>query len=163
MKPIYLIAALAVLGTAGGAYTVMHMMHDGPHDMIVQATAGSLSIGNATARFLIEGRPGAVFLSIDNKGGADKLVAASSTLSQRVELHTHTMDNGIVKMRPVEAIEIPANSMTELKSGGYHIMMFDVKTMPEKGSSVPLTLTFENAGEVKIEAITGKVEDTHSH
>ena len=163
MKPVYLIAALAVLSAAGGVYTVMHMMHDGGHGMTVQATAGQLSIGDATARFLIEGRPGAVFLSIDNKGSADKLVAASSALSQRVELHTHSMDNGVMKMRPVEVIEIPANSMTELKSGGYHIMMFDVKTMPEKGSSVPLTLTFENAGKVQIEAVAGDMGDKHDH
>ncbi|WP_108882039.1 copper chaperone PCu(A)C [Anderseniella sp. Alg231-50] len=163
MKRAYLIAALAVLGAAGGAYSVMHMMHSGHHDMTVQATAGALSIGNAKARFLIEGRPGAVFLSINNKGSADKLVAASSSLSQRVELHTHTMDNGVMKMRPVDVIEIPANSMTELKSGGYHIMMFDVKTKPEKGSPVPLTLTFENAGDVQINAIAGDVGDTHSH
>ncbi len=163
MKPAYLIAALAVLAAIGGAYTVMHMMHEGRQDMTVQATAGQLSIGNATARFLLEGRPGAVFLSIDNKGSADKLVAASSTLSPRVELHTHTMDNGIMRMRPVEAIEIPAGSMTELKSGGYHIMMFDVKTMPEKGSTVPLTLTFENAGDVQIGAIAGDTGATHNH
>lgn len=163
MKPVYLIAALAVLGVAGGAYTVMHMMHNGHHGMTVQATAGQLSIGNATARFLLEGRPGAVFLSIDNKGGADKLVAASSKLSQRVELHTHTLDNGVMKMRPVEAIEIPANSMTQLKSGGYHIMMFDVKSMPEKGSTVPLTLTFENAGDVQIGAIAGDAGTNHNH
>lgn len=163
MKPVYLIAALALLAAAGGAYTVMHMMHRGHHDMTVQARAGQLSIGNATARFLIEGRPGAVFLSVDNKGGADKLVAASSTLSERVELHTHTMENGVMKMRLVEAIDIPANTMTELKSGGYHIMMFDVTPMPEKGSQVPLTLTFENAGPVQIGAVVGNPGDTHNH
>lgn len=163
MKTKYLIAALVVLGAGGGAYTVMHMMHGGHQEMTVQATAGPLSIGNATARFLIEGRPGAVFLTIDNKGSADKLLAASSALSQKVELHTHSMDNGIMKMRPVEAIEIPANSMTELISGGHHIMMFDVQPMPEKGSSVPLTLTFENASNVQIEALAGSVGDKHSH
>ncbi|MEM7636287.1 MAG: copper chaperone PCu(A)C [Pseudomonadota bacterium] len=163
MKPVYLIAVLAVLATAGGAYTVMHMMYNGHHAMTVQATAGQLSIGNATARFLIEGRPGALYLGIDNKGNADRLIAASSTLTQRVELHTHTMDNGVMKMRAVEAIEIPANSMTELKSGGHHIMMFDVTKMPEKGTKVPLTLTFENAGDVQIEAIVSDISDNHSH
>ena len=163
MKPAYLFAALAVLAATGGAYTVMHMMHDGRQDMTVQATAGQLSIGHATARFLLEGRPGAVFLSIDNKGSADRLVAASSALSPRVELHTHTMDNDVMRMRPVEAIEIPAGTVTELKSGGYHIMMFDVKSMPEKGSTVPLTLTFENAGDVQIGAIAGDTGATHNH
>ncbi len=163
MKSVYLIAALAVLGTAGGAYTVMHMMHGEHHEMTVQAKAGQLSIGNATARFLIEGRPGAVFLSIDNNGSDDKLIAASSVEAGRVELHTHSMDNGVMKMRAVEAIEIPANSRTELKSGGYHIMMFDVETMPEKGSTVPLTLTFEKAGDVQIGAVVGKPDGAHNH
>lgn len=163
MKKTYLIAALAALGIAGGAFTVMHLMNDGHQKMTVQATAGSLSIGNATARFLIAGRPGAIFLNIDNTGNADKLVAASSPMSQRVELHSHTMDNGVMKMRPVEVIDVPANAMTVLKSGGYHIMVFDVNKLPEKGSAVPLTLTFEKAGEVQVEAIVGEPGDKHGH
>ncbi len=163
MKKTYLIAALAALGIAGGAYTVMHLMNDVHQEMTVQATAGSLSIGNATARFLIAGRPGAIFLTIENRGSADKLVAASSPLSQRLELHSHTMDNGVMKMRPVEKIDVPANAMTMLKSGGYHIMVFDVNKLPEKGSTVPLTLSFEKAGEVKVKAIVGEPGDKHGH
>lgn len=163
MKKTYLIATMAALGIAGGAYTVMQLMSDGHRDMTVQATAGSLSIGNATARFLIEGRPGAIFLNINNKGSADKLVAASSPLWQRLELHSHTMDNDVMKMRPVEAIDVPANSMTKLKSGGYHIMVFDVNKLPAKGSNVPFTLTFENAGEVQVQAIVGEPGDKLGH
>jgi len=163
MKKTYLIAALAALGIAGGTFTAMHLMNDGHQEMTVQATAGSLSIGNATARFLIAGRPGAIFLNIDNTGNADKLVAASSPMSQRVELHSHTMDNGVMKMRPVEVIDVPAKAMTVLKSGGYHIMVFDVNKLPEKGSAVPLTLTFEKAGEVQVEAIVGEPGDKHGH
>ena len=163
MKSRYLIAALAVLCTAGGAYTVMQLMQGKHSEMTVQANAGSLTFGNATARFLIAGRPGVVFLMIENKGGADKLISASSSLSNRVELHSHTMDNGVMKMRPVESIEVPANSVTELKSGGYHIMMFDVETLPEKGSKIPLSLTFEKAGEAQIEAVAGEPDSTHNH
>lgn len=163
MKTRYLIAALAVLGAAGGAYTVMHLMHGEHREMTVQANAGSLTLGNATARFLIAGRPGVVFLTIENKGSADKLISASSNLSNKVELHAHAMDNGVMKMRPVEEIEVPANSVTELKSGGHHIMIFGVENLPEKGSKIPLTLTFEKAGKVQIEAVAGEPDSKHSH
>lgn len=163
MKYTYLIAALAVFGVAGDAYADSHKMHEKQQMMAVPVNAGSLTISNVTGRFLIPGRPGAVFLKIENKGGADKLLSASSGLSNKVELHTHTMDNGVMKMRPVETIEVPGNAVVELKSGGLHIMMFGVKTLPEKGSKIPLTLTFEKAGEVKIEAMIGMPGDKHSH
>ena len=61
------------------------------------------------------------------------------------------------------AIDVPANAMTMLKSGGYHIMVFDVNKLPEKGSTVPLTLSFEKAGEVKVKAIVGEPGDKHGH
>ena len=163
MKLKYLIAALTVLGATGGAYADTQKMDHNIHEMSGMVKAGPLTLSNATARFLIPGRPGAVFLKIDNKGGADKLISASSSLSNKVELHTHTMDNGVMKMRPIEAIEVPANSVTELKSGGHHIMIFGVEALPEKGSRIPISLTFEKAGEVKIEAMAGKPGDKHSH
>jgi len=163
MKTKYLISALAVLGVAGGAYAASQQMHDKHNEMSMQANAGSLTISNATARFLIAGRPGAVFLKIQNEGAADKLISASSSLSNKVELHTHTMDNGVMKMRPVEEIDVPANSVTELKSGGHHIMIFGVTTLPEKGSKIPFTLTFEKTGKVQIEATVGEPGDKHSH
>lgn len=163
MKSRYLIALLALLCAAGGAYTVMQLMHGNHGEMTTQSNAGSLTLGNATASFTIAGRPGAVFLTIENKGSADKLISASSSLSNRIELHTHTMDDGVMKMRPVESIEVPANSVAELKSGGYHIMMFDVETLPELGSKIPLSLTFEKAGEVQTEAVVGEPGSTHNH
>lgn len=119
----------------------------------MQVTSGDLTVSGAMARFMIAGRPGAVFLTIDNKGGADRIVSASSPLSDRVELHTHSMDNGVMKMRQIEAIDIEANGKTELKSGGLHIMLFNVDPLPENGSMVPLTLNFEKAGAVEIKAM----------
>ena len=115
--------------------------------------AGELTISQPMARFMVAGRPGAVFLTISNKGEADKLVGASSPLTGRVELHTHTMDNGVMKMRQIDVIDIAAKSTTELKSGGLHIMMFGIEQLPEKGSMVPLTLNFERAGSVEIKAM----------
>ena len=105
--------------------------------MTVQVKQGNISIVGVTARFLLTGRPGAAFLTIENDGEADRLVSATSTLSPKVELHTHIQEDGVMKMRPVEFIEIPAKETVELKSGGYHIMLFDVKDLPAKGSKIP--------------------------
>ena len=129
----------------------------------MEAKVGDITVSGAMARFVIAGRPGAVFLTIDNAGEADRLIAASSPLTGRVELHTHLMEDGVMKMRQIEAIDIAANGKTELKSGGLHIMLFGVDTLPEKGSMVPLTLTFEKAGTVDITAMVGEPGAMHSH
>ena len=108
----------------------------------MQATVGDITVSGAMARFMLAGRP-----------GADRLIAASSPLTGRVELHTHLMEDGVMKMRQIEAIDVAASGTTELKSGGLHIMLFNVDPIPEKDSMVPLTLTFEKAGTVDIQAM----------
>jgi copper(I)-binding protein len=150
--------AAALLLTTAAAFTslapVQHaaaeqtMTHSG-----MQASVGDITVSGAMARFMLAGRPGAVFLTIENKGDADRLIAASSPLTDRVELHTHLMEDGVMKMRQIEAIDVAAAGTTELKSGGLHIMLFNVDPMPEMGSMVPLTLTFEKAGTVDIQAM----------
>jgi copper(I)-binding protein len=159
--------AAAIALTAGSAFTLLAQPPAAVADQTMNhahmaVTAGDITISGAAARFLLEGRPGAVFFTIDNKGEADRIVAASSALTDRVELHTHTMSDGVMKMRQIEAIDVAASGKTELKSGGLHIMMFDVKPLPEKGSMVPLTLTFEKAGKVDIKAmVTNKAGMSH--
>jgi copper(I)-binding protein len=150
--------AAAIALTAGSAFTLLvqppaAVAGQTMNHAHMAVTAGDLTISGVAARFLLEGRPGAVFLTIDNKGDADRIVAASSPLTDRVELHTHTMSDGVMKMRRIEGIDVAANAKTELKSGGLHIMMFGVKPLPEKGSMVPLTLTFEKAGKVDLKAM----------
>lgn len=160
-----LVAALAL--TAGSAFTLLVQHPAVVADQTMNhaqmsVTAGNITISGVAARFLLEGRPGAVFFTIDNKGEADRIVAASSPLTDRVELHTHTMSDGVMKMRQIEAIDVAAGGKTELKSGGLHIMMFGVKPLPEKGSMVPLTLTFEKAGKVDVKAmVTNKAGMSH--
>ncbi len=159
--------AAALLLTAGAALATLSPLHTASagsmNHAAMQASVGDISVSGATARFIIAGRPGAVFLTIDNAGEADRLVAASSPLTDRVELHTHLIEDGIMKMRQIEAIDVAANSKTELKSGGHHIMLFGVETLPEKGSMVPLSLTFEKAGTVDITAMVGEPGAMHSH
>lgn len=95
---------------------------------------------------------GAVYLTLHEHGdGSDKLVSASTPVAARAELHTHQMDGGVLKMRPVESIAIEQGAVTQLKPGGLHVMLMDLKKPLESGAKFPLTLKFEHAGELTVE------------
>lgn len=122
-------------------------------------TVGSLKIDHPYSRAMPPASPtAAVFFTISNNGKqADRLIAASSKQSGRAELHTHTNDNGVMRMRQVEGgIAIAAGSSVKLAPGGLHVMLLEVKQQARAGDKFPLTLTFERAGEVQVDV---KVED----
>lgn len=113
---------------------------------------GSLMIDHPFARASIPQRPGAAYAKIMNMGNEDdRLIAASSPVAERVELHTHLMENGIAKMRRIEGIDVPAGGAAELKPGGDHIMLFKLENALSEGDKFPLILTFEKAGDVEVE------------
>jgi len=96
-------------------------------------------------------KAGAAFLTLNIDAGSDKLLGGSSPVAEKVELHTHLMDNGIAKMRPVAGgIAVTAGTPTELKPGGLHIMLIGLKAPLKQGESFPLTLNFEKAGAVTV-------------
>lgn len=96
-------------------------------------------------------KAGAAFLTVTIDAGADKLIGASSPVADKVELHTHLMENGVAKMRPVEGgIAVTAGTPTALKPGGLHIMLIGLKAPLKQGDSFPLTLKFEKAGDVAV-------------
>lgn len=84
------------------------------------------------------------FMDITSKT-ATKLVAAASPVAGKVEIHSMKMENGIMKMAPVPAVEIPANVKLTLGPGGYHVMLMDLKQQLKPGDKVPMTLTTEGA------------------
>lgn len=114
------------------------------------AQEGDIVITNEWARpILIAGRPGSAYFNIENTGDeADKLVSVTSTISPRLEIHEHTMTDGVMKMSQVENIEISAGGKVEFKPGGYHIMIFDTSSKYAGGDQIDLTLHFENAGSI---------------
>jgi copper(I)-binding protein len=97
-------------------------------------------------------KTGAAFLAITNKGGADRLLSAESTVSKSVELHNHIKDGDVMMMRKVDAIDVPANGAVKLEPGGLHIMFINLNEPLKEGMNIPLVLTFEKAGKLKIEA-----------
>ena len=74
-----------------------------------------------------------------------RLVSATSPVAEVVEIHEMAMENDVMKMRQIPGLALPAGKATELKPGGFHIMMMGLKGEVKAGDSVPLTLTFEGA------------------
>lgn len=99
-------------------------------------------------------KTGAAFMTIHNHGDADdRLIKVASPISKRAELHTHKEDaNGVMQMLEVpEGFVIPADSCYELARGGDHVMFLGLNQPLEQGQTVPVTLTFEKAGDMVIE------------
>ncbi len=117
------------------------------------ATAGDIAVEAAWARASMGmGRAGAAFLTLRNQGDTDdRLIAAESDVSEVAELHTHTMDGGVMRMRQVEAIAVPAGGTAVLEPGGDHVMLMGLAAPLKTGESFALTLIFETAGSVTLE------------
>ena len=78
-----------------------------------------------------------------------RLVAASSPVAGVTEIHEMAMQDNVMKMRQVPAVELPAGKTVELKPGGYHVMLMDLKQQLKGGDTVPVTLTFEDIASKK--------------
>ncbi|MFU2489870.1 copper chaperone PCu(A)C [Thauera sp. WH-1] len=79
------------------------------------------------------------------KSDADaRLVSADSPVAGVVEIHEMVMDKDVMKMSRIEALELPAGQAVELKPGGYHVMLMDLKAQVKEGDQVPLTIVIEN-------------------
>lgn len=81
---------------------------------------------------------------------ADKLIKAECAFAETVELHNHINDNGVMRMRPVNDITVPANTDTTMKPGGLHIMLMRLKPEFKNQKTVPITLHFEKQGVVTL-------------
>ena len=97
----------------------------------------------------------AAYVSIMNHGKmADRLLDATSNLARKTELHQMEMDNGVMKMRPVEGgIDLPAGKTIHLAPGGYHVMLIGLNAPLTADSIFEITLVFQNAGEKTIKGM----------
>lgn len=116
--------------------------------------AGDLEIGGIWTRAMLPGQPtGGGYFTITNNGkGADRLLSISTPDAGRAEIHSMTMKDNVMVMRPVEGgLDIPAGGTVALKPGHFHLMFMDVKKPFREGDTIPVTLEFEKAGKVEIE------------
>jgi copper(I)-binding protein len=116
---------------------------------------GSLEIGHPWARATPKGATIAGgYLSIKNTGSAtDRLVGGSVEVANRVEVHEMRMDQGVMQMREIKAIEIKPGETVEFTPGSYHLMFVDLKHPLQKGDRVRGTLNFEKAGSIDVEFV----------
>jgi len=149
-------ASLAALAVAGMATLAL------AHEYKV----AEIEIGHPWARPTAPAATvGAAYLSLKNTGKTDdRLVAAASPAAEKVELHSMTMTDGVMKMRQLPSIELHAGKSVALAPGGLHLMLIGLKEPLKAGMRIPATLTFERAGDVTVELAveTGKDGGEHS-
>lgn len=96
---------------------------------------------------------GAAYLVIDNRGKrSDRLLSVSSPRAARVEVHATVHDGDTMRMKRVDPLHVGAGERLELQPGGMHLMLMGLDAPLREGEQVPLTLRFEVAGEVRVQA-----------
>ncbi|OQX46375.1 MAG: hypothetical protein B0D86_01770 [Candidatus Sedimenticola endophacoides] len=146
MQSIVLACGLALAGLGGAA--------------VAADVAGQVMIKDLYARAVPPGQPNsASFMMIKNTSDRDAaLVSARCNVSQVTELHTHIMEDGMMKMRQVPRIELPAGQMVMLKPGGLHVMLIGLQQQLRPGDTVDLTLTFDDGSSTEVSAPVRKLQ-----
>jgi copper(I)-binding protein len=114
-----------------GSALAAHNAWAAPTPAGVDVAAGYMTIANPTAT-------------------ADRLLSATSPRAARVEVHEMSMDGSIMRMRPLERLEIPARGEVRLAPGGNHLMFFGVEEPFAQGQTIPVRLVFEHAGAIDV-------------
>jgi copper(I)-binding protein len=134
------------------------------------AHAQSVDVKDAWVRTSVQGQKATgAFMKLTAKDGA-KLVAASSPVAGVTEVHEMKMEGDIMKMKAVAGgLDLPAGKTVELKPGGYHVMLMDLKAALPKDSTIPLTLVFKDAKgvesrlELKVPVAVAPMASAHKH
>jgi len=116
------------------------------------------------------GVPAVGFVTLSNPGPApDRLIAASSPLAERIEIHQTLMQDGVMKMRAQpDGVALPVGGTVALAPGGLHLMLFGLRQLLVEGQTLPVTLRFERAGSVEVRfkvepRAAASAEEPHSH
>ena len=148
MKPMYklICALLFALSIAGQA----HAQPSGANAIVVE---------NAWARATPAGaKTGAVYMTLINNGAIpDRLLGATTPVSDKVQFHKVSEENGVSSMREVPAMDVAPGARLIFKPSDLHVMLVGLKQPLKEGQTIPLTLDFEKAGKVSIVATIAKV------
>jgi len=119
-----------------------------------------VTISQPWIRGMVAGQSNTAFYASIESTEATRLAGLSSPVAKKIEIHEMVMDGGVMKMHPVESLELPANKVVELKPGGYHAMLIDVSKPLAKGEKVPVRLTFRNKdGKERSTDVQAEVQD----
>jgi copper(I)-binding protein len=138
------------------------------------AVAGSalaqVNVSSAWARSTVPGQGGTgAFMTLVSRDGG-KLIGAASPVAGVVELHEMAMENNVMKMRAIPSLDLPAGREVQLKPGGYHVMLLDLKRPLKVGEKVQIELRLETRDgkrvtqpvEVEVRS-TAPGQDSHKH
>jgi periplasmic copper chaperone A len=153
------ITKILILGALIGVHAADAMANDAATHVVAE---------DAFVRAIPEGQKNsAVFMVLKNHGDTDHaLVEARSDAAHIVELHTHINEDGMMKMRRVERIEVMGGAATVLEPGGLHVMLIDLKRAINEDDEVTVELEFEDGSTLQVAAPARKVPTTmnsHTH
>ena len=125
-----------------------------PTPSLAADAANSVSVADPYVRAVPPGQPNsAAFMQLHNSGtSSHSIKSAESPVAKVVELHTHVHEGGMMKMRQVKQIDIPAHGDTVLQPGGLHVMLIGLKGELKPGDNVAVTLVFEDGSKKLVEA-----------
>lgn len=147
-------ALVALLGAAS-----LHAQEDGP------AVAKQIEVSEARVRVPMPGKEVTVayFTLHNRRDAAEHLDGVSSPIAGRAELHQHREEEGMMRMRKVERVALPAHSQLAFEPGGYHVMLFDLQRQPQTGEEVELVLSFADGSQLSVSAEVESVFDRPHH
>jgi len=113
---------------------------------LASSAGAQVTVEQAWVRATVPGQPVAGAYMKIKSAQAAALVAVRTSVTPRAEIHEMKMEGGIMKMRPVTRIELPAGKTVELEPGGYHLMLMNIAKPLRAGDTVPITLVIEGPG-----------------
>ena len=157
MKPVIraaLLSALVAITAACKAENNTNKAPAAPTASQTSTAASVMKVENPYARAVPPGQANSgAFMTFVNTGDTDHSVkSASSTVANSVELHTHTNNNGVMEMRQIPQIDVPAKGRVELAPGGLHVMFLGLKQDLKAGETVAITLTFDDGSTTTVNA-----------
>lgn len=153
MKPIFLVACIVAGALAGPVLAANSYIR------------GYLQVSHPWTRATPPGADvAAAYLDIRNTGKEkDRLIAASTPAAERVEMHVMAHEGGVMKMREVQSLDVPARKHLVLRPGGAHLMLVGPRKTFAKGQRIPLVLRFERGGDLHVELEVRAVGATKPH
>jgi periplasmic copper chaperone A len=98
---------------------------------------------------------GAAYFEIINAGAADTLLRIESPVAREVEMHMSFVEGGMMRMRPMSSVKVPEHGHLRFDPNGMHVMLIDLRQPLKEGQRFPMTLVFQHAGRVSVEAVVG--------
>lgn len=150
---VILVVMAAACGSGGTSRATIEVQNPWARAATAMGAGGHTGMATPAAEMEGMGSNSAAYMILKNNSStADRLIGAESDVAEAVELHISEMKGEVMTMRQIEYVEVPANGNAELKPGGMHIMLIGLKQDLKPGDKINLTLVFEKAGRINVEA-----------